>query len=282
MTPATTATTTSAREVHRTAVFALHMDSARETAALERVFRLYTRAYTDVLAVCRRCYDVDALRGLATYTLTDAQGGTKPRLSARTLAQRLYADERVTRVLAHVSAPLESRLRQSLREHVAMTLLSYVAIHDAQAEDASRGGAPAYPSRLRRGEVERARLAALAGLAAPPPEDVRAALPTERALVAQLLATRQSETVAIPFVGVAPEYGCGLYLNPVTRRFYARLDCIGNSSHHGRAIAARGTYVDIKTGVPWVAAGQPVPVGGETFGRGRKSLLIPLEMGRWH
>src|SRR5579872_2228104 len=190
-------------ETHRTAVFALHAPTRHVTALLERAFRDYTIAYTELLHACAH-YSLDALRGMATFAVDEKT--SRPRMSARTLAHRLYAQPDVARTRAGVEAPLESRLRQSVREHVAQTLLSYLALSDAHAADATRGGAPSYPARLRPREVETTRVGALHALATVADNPQR-----ERELVAQLQQTRQAAAVAIPFVGIAAAYGCGLY-----------------------------------------------------------------------
>jgi hypothetical protein len=281
-------------EVHQTAVFVVHRPTRHVRAALERAFRDYTSAYTELLHACRR-YSPDDLRGMATYAL-DAKSG-RPRMSARTLSHRLYADPAVARTLAGVAAPLEARLRQSVREHVAQTLMSYLALGDAHGEHAvdaddtarAAGGAPSYPARLRPREAETSRVAALAALADLPDD-----LPRERELVAALKRTRRAGAVAIPFVGVDARYGCGLYHCRETGRFYARLDVVGRGSRLGRPITARGHYTEVKTGVVYQAGHQighqighqvgapEAGRGGVSFGRGGKSVLVPLEMGRRH
>jgi hypothetical protein len=200
-------------------------------------------------------------------------------------------------------APLEGRLRQSLREHVAGTLMSYLALRQTAMQQAD--GArfpPRFPSRLRPEETAAAQNEALGELAR-----LADNLSRERQLVAVLQQTRQAEVVSIPFVGVDARYGCGLYFNRQTQRFYARLDVVGSKSRYGRPITARGEYIDTKTGVIYRSA--PVapeaapshPALGESsaashassavlpaaspitsFGHGKKSVFAPLEMGRYH
>ena len=276
---AASSATAKPRTVHRTAVFALHHPTRHVHAVLERAFRLYTAAYTELLHACTTRYDVDALRGLATFALDEKT--SKPRMSARTLAHRLSADPAFARTLAGVCAPLESRLRQSVKEHVAQTLMGYVALSDAHDADARRGGKPNVPSRLRATEVEHLRRRALARIVRLA-DDRRG----EARVVADLLRTRQPEMVAIPFVGIDPRYGCGLYLHRESNTFYARLDVVASSSRHGAPLRTGGHFVDIKSGVIYTAQPQkgapPLPSGVESFGRGKKSVLVPLEMGRWH
>ena len=73
--------------VHRTAWFAIHHPTRHVQAALERAFRDYTDAYTELLFVAAR-FDLDALRGMATYALDDRTSA--PQMNARTLSQRLF------------------------------------------------------------------------------------------------------------------------------------------------------------------------------------------------
>ena len=190
-------------------------------------------------------------------------------------------DPAIARTLAGVCAPLESRLRQSVKEHVAQTLMSYVALSDARDMDARQGNKSHLPSRFRAHEVDQLRRRALArivGLA----DDRR----SEARVVADLLRTRQPEVVAIPFVGLNPRYGCGVYLHRESNTFYARLDIVANSSRHRRPLRTRGQFVDVKSGEVYAAqpdrGAPPLRDGVKSFGRATKSLLIPLEMGRWH
>jgi hypothetical protein len=159
----------------------------------------------------------------------------------------------------------------------------------ADRKEQARRFPPRRPSRLRANEVEQTRIRALAELAQLA-DDRRC----ERELTALLQQTRQPEVVSIPFVGVDARYGCGLYLNRRTRRYYARLDIVSPKSRHARPLTARGEYVDVKTGViyhsanaePTQSSAPDVPAHESapraSFGAGKKSLLIPLEMGRYH
>ena len=127
------------RAVHRTAVFTIHEPTRHVRAALDAVFRQYTAAYTECLHACERHYDVETLLRLATLSQDERTG--QPRLSARTLSKRLFSAEvapQVARVFSASAAPLESFLRQSLREHVAQTLLSYALLHQAWLEQQSQ------------------------------------------------------------------------------------------------------------------------------------------------
>ena len=140
--------------IHRTAVFALHQPTRHVRAALEQAFRAYTRAYTEILYTCGR-YSPDQLRALATFATDERTGHL--RMSARALSKRLFDDADIACRARAVCVPLEGRLRQSVREHVAQTLMSYVALLDAQTADATRRGPPTFPSRLRPHDVEQHR-----------------------------------------------------------------------------------------------------------------------------
>ena len=298
-----------AHETFRTAVLTIHNPTRHVRAVLDRLFRDYTAAYTECLHICEYQYDAPTLLRLATYTPTNKT--SQPRLSARTLSKRLFAQESapiVARTYTAAAAPLESRLRQSLREHVAQTLLGYAQVYqewfqqaasrndEIQPADGVMKGshqkrhqkhhrlsdlsrAPHFPSRLHPHKLYPALRSALDELAT-----LADNLPRERQLVAQLQRTRQGEVVAVPLVGLGPTYGGGIYFNPETNRFYARLDIVGSSSHLGRPITVRGRYIDIKTGVVTVSVGSDyhrADPATATFGRGRRSILVPLEMGRW-
>jgi hypothetical protein len=275
--------------VHRMAVFALHQPTRHVRSVLERVLRHYTAAYTAMLHACARL-TIDQLAVMATYTLSSGQ----MRQSVRALSRHLLDDPAIARTFAGVAAPLENRLRQSLREHVASTLMSYLALqHTAAQQTPGADAAPSFPARLRpleRSAIYRETLNKLSQLGDNPAR--------EQELLNTLQQTRQAEVVSIPFVGVDARYGCGLYYNAQTRRFYARLDVVGATSRLGRPITVRGDYVDVKTGVIYrsvpadvtrsnstassQAPSAPLDTAYGSFGRSKKSVFVPLEMGRYH
>ena len=306
------------REVIRTAILTIHDPTRHARAVLDRVFRDYTAAYTECLHACKRAYDATTLLQWATYTPENKK--SQPRVSARILSKRLFTQDvapAVARVYAASAAPLESRLRQSLREHVAQTLLSYAVAHQgwpsqttvsdmrtargaatqdfpsevlppyeeventlALHSDVAPRGMPRFPKRLHARALTPTMLVTLDELAS-----LGNNLRRERQLQAQLQRTRQGEVISVPLMGIRADYGGGLYFNPETNRFYARLDIVGSTSHLGRAITARGRYIDIKTGIVTVSAGseeQRADPAAATFGQGRRGILVPLEMGRWH
>jgi hypothetical protein len=273
--------------IHRTAVFRVYHPTRHERAVLDRAFRDYTSAYTELLHAARG-YSVDQLRGLATYELKDG----KLRQSARALSKRLYSDPRVAKTTRGVCSVLESRLTQSVKEHVAQTLMSYVALSDAAVEDPKRGGVPEFPSRLRAYLIDQTREQALGEIAAlGGTSRLR-----EQEVFARLQQTRQGQAVAIPFVGIDPRYGCGLYLHQETNTYFARLDIVHPEARLARPITMRGIFTDIKTGERWQSGrvspedqtqtqeGQGQAQGGQgglnSFGRGGKSILVHLALGR--
>lgn len=261
------------------AIFAIHDPTNHIQAVLRRVFRHYTIAYTQVLHVCGERYTVDQLRGMATFAVDETSG--KPRLSSRALRQKLFDDVDMQRCLRGVCEPLESRLHQSLKQHVAQTMLGYVKRYDVQQATPSQGGAPSFPTRLRPRDVELVRKQALqdiAGCFDLWPQRLNT-------LQADLQRIHQADVVAIPFVGVHPKYGMGLYYEPTKRSFLARLDVIGSHSRHGKVLARQGRFIDIKTGVLYRSGTSKAEGSGDgstVFGRSKKSILVPLSMGRWH
>jgi len=292
-------------QIHRTAVFTVHHPTRHVRAVLERAFRAYTDAYTTLLRAATR-HDLDALRGMATYALDPKT--QRPRMNARALARRLFTRDDLPPSVAAALAPLPSRLRQSVKEHVGQSLMSYVALADAhaeaeqaeQAEEAARGaqaaGArpaepadgerahpPPHPSRTRRAQAgtppmpsapsrrRRMDVEPTRRRALESLAQLADAPRRERELVADLLRTREAEPVAIPFVGISTAYGCGLYYQRENRRFYARLDVLSPKSRAARPIALRGRYVDLKTGAIYTAhASQPATAaaGAGTEGAG--------------
>ncbi len=225
---------------------------------------------------------LDALRGAATYALDEKTGA--PRMNARTLSVRLFAGEALPPRAREALERLPSRLRQSVREHAGQSLMSYVALADAWLNESpsSRGGAPQFPRRRRVTDMQAQRMETLAELATLADDRRR-----ERALITKLLTTREPAAPAIPFVGVADDYGCGLYYNAETAGFYARLDILSPRSRYATGpLTMRGVYTQIKTGERWASETQlqAMQARGETtegirsFGRGRGRIWLPLKL----
>lgn len=134
------------------------------------------------------------------------------------------------------------------------------------------------PARLRLEDGERLRLAGLrrlAQLADNREEELRC-----RNLLQHTAAPR---LVPIPFCRIDPERHCALFYNPDTKRYYARLHVISFRSRRGRAITMAGRYVDLRSGQVYMRQEDARHWSGiRSFGRSRSSILVPLEMGRWH
>lgn len=279
--------------IHRTAVFTLPQPTRQAQQRLERAFRDYAHAYGTLLhgvwlrygqadeLTAGRTAGLDALRGLATYALDE--GAYAPRMSARTLTHALFTGDQLPRRAVEALARLPSRLRQSAREQAGETLLSYVALADAWLTErpSQRGGAPQFPRRLRAGEVSGQRQNTLETLAALGDNRQH-----ERVLVRQLLTTREPDLPAIPFVGVADDYGCALYYLPETSSYYARLDIGSPTAHDAEPLAMYGVYTQIKTGERWASAthldhlrsrGESIK-GIHSFGRRTGCLWLPLRL----
>ncbi len=279
--------------IHRTAVFTLPLATQHVRKVLERAFRDYTHAYGALLHIAYLRYGrdddlaqgstagLDALRGLATYAVDEQTG--HPRMNARTLAQRLYRSDALPPRGREALERLPSRLRQSAREHAGQSLMSLVILADAwlHASAAQRGGPPSFPQRLRAADVRATRANVLSDLALLADNRKR-----ERELFATLLTTREPQAVAIPFVGVSDEYGCGLYYSAQTDSFYARLDIIATQSKDAAPLAMQGLYTSVKTGARWCseqererrcARGESIE-GIASFGRRSGSLWLPLKL----
>ena len=254
------------KHIHRTAVFTLHSPTRHVCAALESVFTLYTHAYTTALHHFRM-YPVQELHAMATYA-HDQDG--QPRTSVKRLVQALFA--RDTPAITAALTPLESSLRESLKVHVAETLLSYIELSLDPKQS------PSYPSRLRKQDREKSRLEALEGLRALADDVER-----EGELTAQLARTKQPEAVSLSFVRIDVDRNCGLFYNPETKRFYARLSVISPRSRYAKPLTMAGRYIDVRSGVVYARYEDADPEHGvESFGRGKGAILVPLEMGAWH
>lgn len=296
------------RAVHRTAIFTLPAPTRHTRVVLDRAFAAYDHAYSELLYVAYLRFSrgddlqhglvrgLDALRGLATYGI-DEKTHT-PRMNARTLSATLYAGEHLPPRAIEALSRQPSRLRQSAREHAGQTLMSYVALADLWlARDvASRGSPPAFPQRLRTGDVAAQRTTLLTELA-----HIADAPRRERLLVTALSTTREPLVSTIPFVGVADDYGCGLYYSEDRHTFYARLDLLPPESRHAAPLDMPGIFTSIKTGVHWMSEAErrrrssigggmasasdavPPPTGPHplvqppsSFGRRRGMLWVPL------
>jgi hypothetical protein len=286
--------------VHRTAILRLHAPTRHVRAVLDHAFTAYSAAYTTALHVLRET-SPDRLRALAT--VGHDRAGT-PRLSALKLSQTLFQLPQPPALQAAL-ASLPGHVHESFQRHVARTLLSY-AVLAGQAEKERQDCAeaddsdvpheedqatplarrpshrsvlrPRPPRRPRPGDGERRRQAALQRLATLADDHAQ-----EVALGADLQCTAEPGSVPIPFCRIDAERTCGLFYNPDTRRYYARLFVSAPSSRLARPITQAGRYVDLRSGVVYLRHQDARPWHGlRSFGKGVTSLLVPLECGRWH
>lgn len=256
----------STKHIHRTAVFTLHHPTRHVRAVLDHALRNYTHASTIILEHFSH-YTVDELYAMATYAI----GSNGEQLtSTKQLAKALFARE--VPAITSVLAPLESRLRESLKAEIADNLMSYVELSLMPNQT------PSYPARLQEEDREPFRLSALEEL-----RTVADDLEEENDLKASLLKTKQAEHVPLSFCRIEAERNCGLFYNPETRTFYARLFVTPPESRYAKPITIAGRYIDIRTGTIYVRhEDRDKYEGVESFGTGKRSILVPLEMGKWH
>jgi IS605 OrfB family transposase len=248
--------------IHRTAIFTLHHPTRHVRAVLDKALVAYTENFRLLLRHFAT-WEPAELRAMATIG-QDEEG--QPRLNDRHLADCLRSYT--------LPYPLEGGLRESLYRDAARTLLSYLAL----LEKPQPNGTPGYPMRPRPQDRTSMRLEALDQLA-----DLADDRPEENRL-RDLLATRdRADFIPLSFCRVAATRNCGLFYNPTTRTFYARLFVCPPTSHLAQAITAAGQYVDIRTGAIFMrAADAKQQAGVHSFNTGVCSILVPLEMGRWH
>jgi IS605 OrfB family transposase len=254
------------RDVHRTAVFTIHNPTHHVRAVFDYALVSYTRAYTVALRLFAP-YTVQELHAMAA-SFTDDTGAIHT--SDKRLSQRLFA--RSSPALDEALAPLEGGMRESLKRHVAETLLSYVelSLGDKQA--------PSYPSRLRKQDIETIRQMTLAEIAALSDD-----LEQEQSLFALLQRTRMAEVVPVEFCRIDAERNCGLFYQQDQQKFYARLFLLPQGSRFAAPLVRRGQYIDIRSGEVYAREEDAQGVQGvKSFGSGKRSIMVPLEMGDWH
>jgi IS605 OrfB family transposase len=254
------------QHIHRTAVFTVHNPTRHIRAVLDHTFSLYTIAYTTILHHFAS-YTVEELHAMAIFALDDKG---HPLTSTKQLVKTLFGRDVPT--IKAVLAPLESSLRESLQRHVSETLMSYLAL----VEDSKQ--TPSYPERLRTYDVEPIRLEALDEL-----KQIADNKEKEDAFFAQLQKTRQSEVEPIPFCRIEAGRNCGLFYNPETKQFYARLFVVSTQSRHAKPLTLAGQYIDIRNDDIYMReedAKKQEDV--ESFGKGVRSIMVLLEMGKWH
>lgn len=277
-------------QTYRTAVFTLHRPTRHVCAVLDNAFMAYTRAYTTALHAFRALTPEEALE-LATWGM-DSTG--RPQRSSKKLESRLFTSPppSVTAALQ----PLQHNLREGVREQVGRTFFSWAQlitktragavtatdkkahVHPRSSIARTSSGDVTRPSRARPGDGERLRHAALHEIVSLADDEH-----AERALRDRLQRTADPSVVGLVFVRIAANRTCGLFYNATTRRFYARLFVVPWRSKHARRITAAGQYQDVRTGEVYLRTEDAAPWQGmRSFGASRASILVPLEMGRWH
>lgn len=291
--------------LHRTAIFTLHEPPQRTRALLDRALAAYTCAYTAAL------HAFQDITPEQIFTLAGREGnpsGCPSRTPYRPHTRLVTAlFQHPTPALHTAIAQLEYGVRESLREHVARTLLSYAAVTrptgppESGSDHGNAVGAPSrlsgeaiattvdssgsrqpparrFPSRLRPGDGERLRLQGLQGFS------VLADNQEEELRCARLLQhTAEPRLVPIPFCRIDPKRHCGLFYNPDTKHYYARLYVIPFRSPRGRVITHAGRYVDLRSGAVYMREEDAQHWAGiRSFGRSRASVMVLLETGRWH
>lgn len=255
-----------AQHVHRTAVFALHNPPKYVCSILDNAFTNYTEAYTIILNRFSH-FTAEEIRAMATYAVDD---NNVPRLSDKQLIKNLFGAKHPD--IQQVLEKIESGMRESLYKDVAGTLLSYQELFFTQKNQ------PSFPSRLEFQDVEPQRLVALHSLSTLADD-----IDEERELTALLQQSSQKTFVPISFCRIEAERNCGLFYNPETRTFYARLFVITSKSKQERMITCAGKYIDIVSGEIYVRAEDAKGKKElQSFGTGKRSVLVPLEMGGFH
>ncbi|HEX3640222.1 MAG TPA: IS200/IS605 family accessory protein TnpB-related protein [Ktedonobacteraceae bacterium] len=282
------------KHIHRTAVFTIHNPTKHIRAVLDEALQNYTRAYTSILDFFSS-YTAEELHAMAVFAVRESNG--EELTNARTLETALFRTNKIPD-LDQLLEPLEARLRASMKSDIASTLLSFAELSLTEKQK------PSYPNRVEEDNRDAKREAALEGL-----RTISDDLEEENTLRDQLLRTRQRGLVPLSFGNSMPDQGFRIFYNPETRTFYVRLYVIGELSNHGRRIDIDGQYIDIrepeniymrnkgfqehKTGLKRYSTSTHTILGDyhlgmgryqevRSFGNGTRSILVPLEMGRWH
>src|SRR5205823_6588365 len=129
-----------------------HTSNQHTRDVLDEALVNYTQAYTAILDFFKD-YTAEELHAMSIYTSPDG----KQKTSARTLETKLFRTHKIPD-LDKLLAPLEARLRASLKSDVAATLSSYAELSLMEKQK------PSYPNRVEEQDIEQRRLAALEGL----------------------------------------------------------------------------------------------------------------------
>jgi putative transposase len=252
------------KHIHRTAVFTIHNPTKRVQRILDQAFTHYNAAFSTILHHFST-YTVEELYAMATYD-TDEKGNALT--SDKQLVKNLFGREAPS--ITATLTPLESSMRESLKFNIADTLLSYIEITRKEKQQ------PSYPTKMKKQEKEASRMEALDELSTIADDREQ-----ENDLIALIQSTRKPDDTSIAFTRVDAGRNCGLFYNPETKRFYARLFIISPKSHLAKPLDIAGQYIDIRSGSVYVRK-EDRKEGLETFGAGKGSIMVPLEMGRWH
>lgn len=255
------------KHLHRAAIFTIHNPTRHVQAVLDRALSAYTSAYTTILHHFSQ-YGVDELHAMATIGL-DENG--EQVTHTQHLASSLFSHCAVPCIISALT-PLESSLREALKLDIAANLMSYIELSLMPDQT------PSYPERLRAQDKEPARLQALEGL-----RTIADNLPEETELWDQLQRTRQSEYRPLNFCRIDAHRNCGLFYNPETKQFYARLFVLPTTSKRGKPITMAGKYIDIRSGEVYMRQEDAKQQEGViSFGTSARSIMVLLEMGKWH
>jgi len=254
------------KHLHRAAIFTVHNPTRHVRSVLDRALAAYTSAYSTVMHHFSQ-YGVDELHAMATIGLDD---NGEQVLHTQHFAAMLF--DRNVPCITSALAPLESSLREGFKLDVAANLMSYIELSLMPDQT------PSYPERLRKQDKEPSRLEALEGL-----RTLADNLPEENVLRDQLSKTRQGEYRPLSFNRIDTDRNCGLFYNPETKQFYARLYVVPATSKHGKPIAMAGKYIDIRSGEVYIRQEDAKKHEGiQSFGTGTRSIMVLLEMGKWH
>lgn len=249
----------SAKSIHRTAVFKIHNPPLYARRAIDVAMRTYTHAAREILKKCS-VWDVDEIERRATFAISDKG---KPLTSDKQLVKSVFP---LTQPFA-----LESGLREALAKDICGTLLSYLELARGDKQQ------PSFPSRQMPNAALQRYQQALRDITVS--ANNRA---YENALFAILQESREEKLLPLAFSRIEAERGCGLFYHQESNRFFTRIFLQARNSTRVKAIQYKGIFIDIRTGKKYVAGAGSADGELNGFGRGTRSILVPLECGNWH
>ena len=191
-----------ARTIHRTAVFTIHKPTRHIRAVLDEALEDYTKAYTAILDFYKD-YTPEELHAMSVYGKKD---NGELLNNARTLETALFRRNKIPGI-DQLFERLEARLRASLKNDAASTLLSYAELSMMEKHK------PSYPNRIEEQDRDKKRIEALSMLAT-----ITDDLDEENFYRDQLLRTRQRGLVPLSFGNSMPDQGFRIFYNPETKR----------------------------------------------------------------